>query len=222
MKHIKITLALLASCVALGNAQAQSNTATNSTKTTAQLVASCQISAQTVNFGNLVLPLGSQSSTSNLNVLCNKGATYTIDMTYGGVYGKGYPGDTVWYPTGGACSGNPIMFAFDPVTMNRIGINCGIPAGAVLASDGGYYTGTPISYNYGKMMGAAKGDNVAYSLEVPGKSGVVWNTTNKYTAVGTGVSDSIPVKATIVANQSGSLYPIPDIYSDTVTAKVSF
>lgn len=222
MKNIKIALALLASFCALGTAQAQSNVATNTTKATAQLVASCEMTAQSVNFGNVMLPLTTQSATSNLNVLCNKGATYTIEMTYGGVYGQGYPGDTVYYSTGGQCSGKPIMFGYDVITMNRTAIVCDVPAGAVLGPNGGYYTGSPVSYNYGKMMGAAKGDNIAYSLEVPGKSGVVWNTTNKYTALGTGVSESIPVKATLVPGQSGGSYPIPDMYADTVTAKINF
>lgn len=222
MKNTKIVLALFASFCALSQAQAQSQNTTTAMKADAKLIATCQISAQTVNFGNVVLPLTTQSATSNLNVLCNKGATYTIDMTYGGVYGQGYPGNVVWYGSGGTCSGMPIMFGFDVETMQRVGIECNIPAGSVLGPNGGYYTGTPVSYNYGKMMGAAKGDNIAYSLEVPGQSGKVWNTTNKYTAVGTGVTESIPVKAILVPGQSGGAYPIPDMYSDTVTAKINF
>lgn len=223
MKNHKIILAILASCVVLGNAHAQSNTSTKATKATASLIASCQISAQNANFGSLVLPLSAQSTTANLSVLCNKGASYTIDMTYGGVYGQGYPGSEVYYYTGGQCDPtHSMMFGYDVVTGARNDVVCSIPTGSVQGTDGGYYTGAPVSYNYGKMMGAAKGDNIAYTIEVPGKPGVAWNTTNKYTAVGTGVAVSVPVKTTLVPNQSGRNYPIPDVYSDTVTTKITF
>lgn len=221
MKNKKIILAIFASITLLGQAQAQKLT-TNTNKATAKLVASCQIAAQSVSFGNIILPLTTQSANSNLSVLCNKGANYSIEMTYGGIYGKSYPGSTVYRLAGEACAPTITRFnVFDVLTGVKKGQSCGLPEKFV-TQNWEYYTGEPVNFNYGKMVGASKGDNVAYSLEVPGKTGVVWNTSNKYSATGTGETESIPVKATLVPSQSGSAYPIPDMYLDTVTAQVTF
>jgi spore coat protein U-like protein len=73
------------------------------------------------------------------------------------------------------------------------------------------------------MIGAAKGDKIGYSIQVPGNAGEVWNNgQNNYSSTGTGLAQTIPVVGTIMPAQSGSAYPTPDTYADTVVATVSF
>ena len=84
-------------------------------------------------------------------------------------------------------------------------------------------TTTTTTYAYGKMIGVAKGDNVAYSIAVPGNSSQVWNSgENSYSTTGTGANQIIPLNAQLVPSQTTNSYPTPDIYMDTVTATVNF
>jgi hypothetical protein len=78
-------------------------------------------------------------------------------------------------------------------------------------------------YAYGKMSGAAKGDSIAYSIQLPGDSSKVWNAGNySYTTTGTGSNQSIPVVASLVPSQTASPYPSADTYLDTVIATISY
>ena len=73
MKKILIFIVFLLS---ISQIQAQTtNTATVTTKASATLASTCTMSAQNVNFGQLSLPISSQSSTSNMSVLCTKGSS---------------------------------------------------------------------------------------------------------------------------------------------------
>ena len=73
------------------------------------------------------------------------------------------------------------------------------------------------------ITGGAYGDKIAYSIEVPGDSSKVWNAgVNSYSSTGTGATESIPVKASIIPSKSGSNYPVPDLYMDIVTTVISF
>lgn len=78
-------------------------------------------------------------------------------------------------------------------------------------------------YEYGIMNGVSRGDKLAYSISVPTDSNKVWNTgSNSYKATGNGDIQTIPMNAKIVPDKSGSKYPAPDMYSDTVTAIISY
>ena len=78
-------------------------------------------------------------------------------------------------------------------------------------------------YSYGIMNGVSRGDKLAYSINVPGDSNKVWNTgVNSYKATGNGEIQTIPMNAKIVPDKSGSKYPAPDMYLDTVTAIISY
>lgn len=200
-------------------------TSTNSTKATAQLVASCTINASNVSFGTLLLPLSNQPATSSMTVLCSNGASYTIGMAYGGVYGTG-TGVTgnlplqsaVQYPSWASCNYSGSINGQNYTSTQNYTLsyywNYGCPAN---------YTYSSPAYNYGLMTGTVKGDKIAYSIQVPGNPSQVWNSGNfSYTATGTGSSQSIPVKATLVPGQSSSSYPAPDMYMDTATATINF
>lgn len=85
-----------------------------------------------------------------------------------------------------------------------------------------WHPGTTI-YTYGMMNGSAKGDTVAYSIQVPNNASEIWNTGNyTYTATGTGLNDSIPVVATLQPTQTTDKYPAADNYADTVTATLTY
>ena len=78
-------------------------------------------------------------------------------------------------------------------------------------------------YAYGVMNGMSKGDKLAYSIQVPGDSTKVWNAgNNSYKSSGNGEFQIIPVVAKIVPDNSGSKYPAPDMYLDTITAVISY
>lgn len=173
-------------------------TASASTQAKATLSAVCTISAQNLSFGNLVLPISAQTASSSMSVLCSKNANYTVGLAYGGVYGT--------------TSTQTIAHEYQSC------VGFGDPPPECY-----YYTTTTTTYNYGKMLGVAKGDYIGYSIQVPNQPSEVWNAGNySYSSTGTGVSQSIPVVGTLVPSQSGSKYPIPDSYMDTVTATINF
>ena len=87
----------------------------------------------------------------------------------------------------------------------------------------GYQSVGGPGYAYGIMNGMSRGDALAYSINVPGDSSKVWNAGNNYhQATGNGESQTIPMNAKIVPDKSGSKYPAPDMYLDTITAIISY
>jgi spore coat protein U-like protein len=188
-------------------------------QSTATISSVCTIAAQNLSFGNLVLPLSAQSASTSMSVLCSNKASYTVGLTYGGVYGTG---GVVALPLTGVSGANGYALCTYSAVVN------GTTVTRQTNNSQNCYTTPSLnytvpSYAYGKMIGSASGDNVAYSIQVPDQPTKVWNAGNSsYTATGTGVSQTLPVVGTIVPSQSGSNYPTPDTYSDTVVATVSF
>lgn len=246
MKKFKVSL--LALCLmtsGLNFSVAHAGTVSASTKATATISSVCVISAQSLNFGNLVLPLGAQSASTTMSVQCSNNSKYTIGLAYGGVYGTGTGSENATVIIGFASS----LYAYNANTkdyqkitslpagytnttgavscMNTWGANGVTTAAGGNACFGYTTTGTAYTfgsaYAYGKMIGVAKGDTIGYSIQVPGNPAQVWNAGNSnYSATGNGSTQSIPVVGTLVPGQSGSVYPTPDMYMDTVTASVSF
>lgn len=70
------------------SAMAQSN-AKGNFEASAKMESFCTIQATDINFGVVELPLTSQSTTSEIKILCSNSAPYKIDLSYGGVYGSG-------------------------------------------------------------------------------------------------------------------------------------
>jgi spore coat protein U-like protein len=205
------------------NINANAGTSNASAQATATISSSCQITAQNLSFGNLVLPLSAQSASTSMNVLCSKNASYTVGLAYGGIYGQaGTP--TAFY----LWNGSEYVITNYPQNNKVLGFASTLPAGAVASTNpdprsysSSYTVGG--SYGYGKMTGVANGDTIGYFIQVPNQPAQVWNTGNSsYSASGTGSNQTIPVVGTLVPAQSGSAYPTPDMYMDTVTATVSF
>lgn len=247
---IKRKIQAMLSAVALLNVSALcanhalAGSTTASTQATATVSSACTISAQNLSFGNLVLPLSAQNASTSMSVLCSKSHSYTIGLAYGGVYGTGTGDGSYWEVVG--CSTQHVAGITPPSCANydiwwyefsAAGTQIGSqqlywPSSQAPTGVTGYSgTSTPLGtkfalgtgYGYGKMIGVAKGDSVAYSIQVPGNASLIWNAgESSYTATGTGAAQSIPVVGTIVPSQSGSAYPTPDMYLDTVTTTVSF
>ena len=87
---------------------------------------------------------------------------------------------------------------------------------------GAQYIGNP-AYAYGVMNGGLKGNKLAYKITVPGDNSKVWNAGNSsYTSTGTGIEQIVAVNAQIVPANSTNLYPAQDMYTDTITAVISY
>lgn len=269
MKSIIITILIT---IFIGQAVAANTTGSN--KATATLSATCTISSNSVNFGMLILPLTTQSATSNMTVMCNKGAPYTIDLAYGGIYGQGSPASGYTFQFFGQVSART-QYQVRNASNQAIGLlDCytnfygggaavelqGVGTMSIMQSlfgssfvqNGTQYSNTgackdastanpsPTSwvgaynaggtqsigspaYSYGMITGIGKGNQLAYSIEVPGQPTKVWNMgVNSYTGTGIGTNQSISVKATLIPSKSSSSYPAPDIYQDTVTTNINF
>jgi spore coat protein U-like protein len=241
---LSMSLGLVIGATLLSTNQAKAGSSSASQQATATLSSSCTLSAQNLSFGNLVLPLSAQSASTSMSVLCSKNHSYTVALAYGGVYGQGTGDGSYWEVIG--CSTQHVSGITPPACgnyyiwwyeFNAAGTQIGSsqlywPTNQAPTGVTGYSgTTTPLGtkfqlgsgYSYGLMTGVAKGDHVAYSIQVPGNSAEVWNAGNySYTATGTGATQSIPVTGKIVPAQSGSNYPTPDMYMDTVTTTVSF
>lgn len=195
----------------------QAGSASASNQATATVSSSCTITAQNLNFGALVLPLSAQTASTSMSVLCSKNHAYTVGLAYGGVYGQGA---SINLPLTVNSGRNGYAYCVYSETISGQLYQTSTNYGQTCASSIAY--NIP-SYAYGKMIGAAKGDNVAYSIQVPGQPSQIWNAGNSsYSSTGTGTAQTIPVVGTLVPSQSGSNYPTPDTYMDTVTATVNF
>jgi spore coat protein U-like protein len=221
MKKIIMLWAFFMS-MSFGVAHAQvSGSTTATSKATATLAAICTLSSQNVSFGQISLPVSTQSATSSINVQCTKGSSYTIGLAYGGIYA----GQTVTQAIIGTQH-------IPPQCSNCIYNVIGTYTNGVLTSTDTecacYMTGwkpttTTTYYNYGKMSGVSQGDAIAYAIQVPNNPSQVWNTGNyTYTASGIGSNQSIPVVATLVPGQTTDKYPAADSYVDVVTATVTY
>lgn len=210
-----------------------SATNTGTTKSTATLVATCSINSTTVSFGGIMLPLSAQSASGNMSILCNKGAAYNIVLAYGGVYGKGSAGSDYYVNIigGNWCVGYGAAFYHYDINSVYLGKACQgtIPnysslTDATINGQARKYTGSVpgASYDYGMLVGS-RGDSIAYSIAVPNDSSKVWNAgNNSYSDTGSGTTQNLSVRATLIPSKSTSANPTPDMYMDTVTATINF
>jgi spore coat protein U-like protein len=219
-------------------AQTSTNSITGSVKTSATLSAVCSISSQNVSFSQISLPVSAQSATSNMTVQCTKGSSYTIVLSYGGVYGQGgvASGDYWIISQGsGGCSRTACSYTYPYTEYNASGQVIGsenltngggappTPSGSTSVGGGKYTVNAPASYTYGMLNGASNGDTIAYSIQVPGNPSEVWNSGEyNYTSTGSGANQSIPVVATLQPANTTHQYPSADTYLDVVTATITY
>jgi spore coat protein U-like protein len=220
---MKITLiqkvSVLAYLLISFTTQAQTtHSTTANAKATATLASVCTIATKNVNFGQVMLPISTQTATSSMNVQCTKGSAYTISLAYGGAYGLGGTPTGDYYVYRGCwvnCNPGHQNVYYE---LNAQGTQIGTAIATVQPSNP-----TNPSYSYGKMLGVSSGDNIAYSIQVPNNPSAIWNTGNSnYPSTGTGLTQSIPVVATLVPSQTTNQYPTADSYLDTVVATISY
>ncbi len=78
-------------------------------------------------------------------------------------------------------------------------------------------------FDYGMLSGAANGEEIRYNLEMPNDSSKVWSKGfNTYNIVATGVEENILMKANIKSINNPTYRMTPDIYSDTLTAIITY
>ena len=230
---------------------AQANEKIGDLKSSATMEATCSISANQIGFGARATPLLPQSAQSEMNVKCSNTSAYTIDLAYGGIYGQGSASieynvvqvysnnnittNNVINDTGTLgqvfCQGGSNTVQFNHINLAQAygytKANTWMPDTKKICN-GMYVRNKSLSipgnaYTYGVMNGLSKGDKLAYSIAVPGDSTKVWNSgNNSYKSTGNGEFQVIPVIAKIVPDNSGSKYPAPDMYMDTVTAVISY
>lgn len=193
-------------------------TSTVSPKATATLTSSCRLTAQNVNFGVITLPMtgNGQSASSTMNLYCTKGTSYTVSLNYG------YTTTTMLNKAAG---GDYYKFV-NGVNVGRIGfLNPASPPDGYVYDPTGTTTNFYLSSDTGTMVGATKGDGIAYQITVPNDDANYWSGTTTghvYTDIGTGDVQTLPIKATATTGVRGSAYPAPDSYSSTVTATVTY
>lgn len=111
-----------------------------------------------------------------------------------------------WYNMPGVCSSNSM---YEYPRINAANLNSTFASFAVK--------------EFGTMIGAIRGDSLAYKITLPGDNTKVWSSgINEYQAVGDGESQKIDINAQIVPNKSSSQYLAQDSYIDTVTAVISY
>jgi spore coat protein U-like protein len=222
LKGLSLMALLLCSSLVSNLSYAQvSGSATANTKASATLSAVCTISSQAVNFGQIVLPVSTQSATSSMSVTCTKGSSYTIGLAYGGVYGQGGQSGTLTNTSASRATGGWICGYGGTVNGQYVSQAPAYIYGVSFCPGTSNYATT--TYSYGLMNGTSKGDTIAYSIQVPNNPTKVWNAgESTYTATGTGVAQSIPVVATLVPGSTTDKYPAADNYLDTVVATISY
>lgn len=218
MKYTKIIMALIAGVLCAPNLYAQTTNVTAGTKAIAQLATSCQFTTKTVSFGALMLPITTQQATSNVSVLCNKGANYSIAL---GMISNIYILTNIGYSNAAFDSntGQQVAlpanwqnnYTMTSTTSNSGNSNCFSIYGCQIWTTGGF----------GTMKGGSKGDTVAYKIKNPTDNSKDWNATNIYSGTGTGITQNIPVVAELVPGKT-TAFPAPDTYTDNVTAYLTF
>lgn len=204
-----------------------SNTASN-VQSTATLASTCAIQTNNVNFGQIILPSAEngQNASTTMSVQCTKGSSYTISLSYGGVYGTGTAG--VYYVFAyNTNNGHSIVTTYEEYSSTGVYMKTvtfiGAPPNTTYNTTTREYSSGSTVYAYGLLKGVTGGDTISYKITVPNNDSEVWNNGNfSYTATATGDIQSIPVKATLQTGTQGSAYPAPDSYTDTVTATISY
>lgn len=90
---------------------------------------------------------------------------------------------------------------------------------ANLEKDIGLYGGVKEN---GSLMGLIKGENILYSLELPGNSSKKWSISNTYAMISNGDDQQIQMKANITSSGNPTHRLSPDTYQDTLTVVLTY
>lgn len=257
MKYKKIILLMAMTLPVVSYSQSNSNL-----DLSVETVAGCYLSAKDINFGVLVVPLIDHITSSSMEIKCSMGASYTVDLSYGGVYGSGVGGgggksysmlyngtnEADYADKGGLSS----YRFFDPDVPSYINfVDCygngsyqvssnskkyGVNK-CVLNDEGKYvplgwsvswnnktrqYFNQGTGYNYGLLTGIKSGEQIKYYVVVP-NSTKVWNLgVEKYSSVGNGEVQIIPMKTKIDRADNPTHRLSADTYQDIMSVILTY
>lgn len=212
----------------------------------------CFLNADDINFGILSMPITNQSASSNMRVLCSKNTDLSIEIVYGASTSGGQTSGTFTAVLKNSNAANHYKINKDGVAYTKwnTDVSCSPTLGmqvysqeianlynvtyvagawqpdvANICSGKNINTSTLASLgipSQGKLTGLSNGEQIAFSIEVPNNSTQVWNSTNKYPIITTGIEQSIPMKANIKSSENPTHRMSPDIYQSILTVVVTY
>jgi spore coat protein U-like protein len=226
--------------------------ATSSMEVSATVETGCFIEADNINFGSLIIPISTQTAQSDMRVHCSKGSNLSIQINYNGQISNGYTLSRELYrPQGNGPEYNVIDSNNNFLGVVACG-NRSNYSGYVAFSNqtvaslynldvGNYVNGWRVDTTnvcnhttqtpnpplntlngQGVLTGLVGGEQIKYSVEVPNNESVVWNSINKYNIVATGLKQSIPMKAKIVALGNPTHRMTADSYTGTMDVVLTY
>ena len=258
MKKNILTLAILGSLSTGAFAQDPRN---SDIKVTADIHAGCDLTADNINFGVLMMPLTNSTAQANMNVKCSKGANLEIAINYSenassssnsnyklehrtnyGADGESvhiYDANDNAYLGGIYCHRNPTGQGWAGINggetkggfLNSIGLPNTITQtwtpdtfGVCIETSEGFKVKTDIftGGSIGALTGLTSGEQIKYSLSLPGNDSQIWSSSSKHTVLATGVEQTIPMKANIKRADNGDHRYTPDTYQSTLTVVLNY
>ena len=259
MKKNILTLAILGSLSTGAFAQDPRN---SDIKVTVDIHAGCDLTADNINFGVLMMPLSDSTAQANMNVKCSKGANLEIAINYSenassssnsnyriekilSSYGK--EGDVVAiFDTNDEnplaylyCHINPYNEGWMGVSgvefregvINSLGLSNNIISvwqpdtyGACMKTA----EGLKVNFDFirgnsiGALTGLTSGEQIKYSLSLPGNDSQIWNNSSKHSVLATGDNQAIPMKANIKRADNGTHRMTPDTYQSILTVVLTY
>ena len=262
MRKNILTLAILGSLSASAFAQDPRN---SDIKVTADIHAGCDLTADNINFGVLMMPLSDSTAQANMNVKCSKGANLEIAINYSenassssnsnyrlehrsnydglGEYIQIYDANDNT-PLGVIqCHRNPTGAGWAGIATgeSKIGFlnSIGVPNtqsgltqsgwssdtnGVCVETSEGFKINTDIftGGSIGALIGLTSGEQIKYSLSLPGNDSQIWSNSSKHTVLATGDNQTIPMKANIKRADNGTHRMTPDTYQSILTVVLNY
>lgn len=160
---------LLATFVAISMQSSYAATSTVNNKATATIVATCQLSATNITFGQIGTTSGTYTTTNgSISVFCSKNAPYTISASYGSTNPSWSIQTLTLYmggPVGGSSNYMPYELCINPDTPSA---NVGTGSyGGITKHCNGYIFGLNTLFNYIKGTGNGATQTWGLNAAVP-------------------------------------------------------
>lgn len=260
MRKNILALAILGSLSASAFAQDPRN---SDIKVTADIHAGCDLTAENINFGVLMMPLTNSTAQANMNVKCSKGANLEIAINYSenaSSSSSNLSNYRLEYSTGSGADGDAVKI-YDANDNTILGaLNChrnptgagwsgiagvelksgffnsiGLPStitGNWQPDTYGVCSETPeglklntavlLGTSIGALTGLTSGEQIKYSLSLPGNDSQIWSSSSKHTVSATGVEQTIPMKANIKRADNPTYRMTPDTYQSILTVVLTY
>lgn len=227
-------------------AQSSNPQSNSDLEVTAVVEAGCDLSAENINFGVLMMPLSDQSAQSKLAVKCSKNAPYNIGVAFSDTdisgsseirivpqyNGYHYIGDRVvlsntYFECNSSMNGQVHFWTQEDMAslgLTWTGINWNPDTLSLCNNDGTVNQTTLSSLGYGSagiLKGMSAGEQIVYTISHP-TDGTTWNLSNTFSSNGNGDIQNIVLKANIAKNGNPTHRMTPDTYQSTLTVKLIY